>query len=202
MGVLRICREIDDPGSTGLNGAKSPARTVADGSVRGGSMSRPTQPIRIRPAEAGRLAVVMPEYNAGLVEQLRRITGRQWHADLRYWSVPARPAIVGKLLQIFHGYSVLLHPSLRKLAGPGWLLEAASRELRLHGYSIRTQRVYLQHLKSFLQYAGDTPEPAGDQLVRDYLLKMMENRGLSRSYHNQAVSAIQFLYVAQVGSCL
>jgi site-specific recombinase XerD len=136
----------------------------------------------------------MPEYNAGLVEQLRRITGRQWHADLRCWSVPARPGIVGELLQIFHGYSVLLHPSLRKLAGPGWLLEAASRELRLHGYSIRTQRVYLQHLKSFLQYTGDTPEPAGDQLVRDYLLKMMESRCLSRSYHNQAVSAIQFLY--------
>ncbi len=157
-------------------------------------MTRPTQPIRIRPAEDGRLAVIMPGFLAGPVGQLRKIPGRKWHPDQRYWSVPGGAEMISKLLGIFQDYSVLLHPALRKLAGPGWLLGAVQRELRLHGYSVRTQRSYLQHLKPFLKYTNDAPEPAGNQILRDYLLMRLESRGVSRAYYNQAISAIQFLF--------
>lgn len=171
-------------------------------------MPGPNRPIQIRPHDAGRLAVITPAFLAGPVAQLRLIPGRRWLADQRCWSVPSGPDIVPRLLEIFQEYDVLLHPTLHRLAGPGWLLDRINRELRLRGYSPRTQRVYLQHLKSFLkyadevQYAGDVQgggdvqgrPPAEDQLLRNYLLTRMAERGVSRAYHNQAISAIQFLY--------
>jgi site-specific recombinase XerD len=131
---------------------------------------------------------------AGPVGELREVDGRKWHPDKRYWSVPSHPEIVPRLLEIFQGHSVLLHPALRRFAGPGWLLDAVRRELRLHGYSARTQKAYLQHLRHFLEYTDDAPEPAGTQALRDYLLVKLEGRRVSRAYYNQAISAIQFLF--------
>jgi site-specific recombinase XerD len=101
---------------------------------------------------------------------------------------------VPRILDSFQGYSVLLHPTLRRFAGPDWLLESVRSELRLHGYSVRTQRSYLHHLKAFLDYTGDIPESAGGQTLHSYLLSRLESRGVSRSYYNQAISAIQFLF--------
>jgi site-specific recombinase XerD len=73
-------------------------------------------------------------------------------------------------------------------------METVRRELRLHGYSTSTQKVYLQHLKPFLEYTNDVPELAGREALRDYLTMRIEGDDFSRAYHNQAVSAIQFLY--------
>lgn len=210
----------------------------------------------------------MPRYLAGPVAQIRRVPGRRWHSDLRCWTVPGGPEIVPRLLEIFRGYTVLLHPALHRLVGPERLLDEVRRELRLHRYSLRTQRVYLQQIRSFLKYADDMRgrnwadatrdqsladdvqsrslandtrdqalanadrnqhAPDADwnqyvpyttrnqhaldatrdqivsdalrnqdvpeaQLLRNYLLARLEARGVSRSYHNQAISAIQFLY--------
>lgn len=63
----------------------------------------------------------------------------------------------------------------------------------IRGYARRTQKVYLGHIRRFLDGGGvgsrvDLAEP-----MRRYLLHIVERRRVGRGYHNQAVSALRFL---------
>lgn len=73
-------------------------------------------------------------------------------------------------------------------------LEKAKRELTLRGYTNKTKKNYLQHLKYFLNYTKKQPDTLTHIEGRDYLFHIVEQRGVSRSYHDQAVSAIKFYF--------
>jgi site-specific recombinase XerD len=73
------------------------------------------------------------------------------------------------------------------------LLETARQELRLRGYSARTRKAYLQHLRQYLDYAHQSASLPPAQAIRAYLLSRIRG-GISRANHDQAISAIQFLY--------
>ncbi|HET9982920.1 MAG TPA: tyrosine-type recombinase/integrase [Longimicrobiales bacterium] len=72
------------------------------------------------------------------------------------------------------------------------LLVRAEQELKLRGYSPRTRKSYLQHLRRFLRHAGPAPDAITADSIRDYLVGVAD-RGLSRAYHDQVASAIRFL---------
>jgi len=74
--------------------------------------------------------------------------------------------------------------------------------LLLHGYRPRTRKVYLGHVRRFLEWAGlgldalpEDPTP----LAERFLLELIEHRGVSRSYHNQVVSALRFTFEKVLG---
>ena len=67
-------------------------------------------------------------------------------------------------------------------------------ELRLRGYSRRTRKVYLGHARRFLRYLGTDEPRSPEDDARRFLLHLLEERQVSRSYVNQAVSAVKFLY--------
>lgn len=141
--------------------------------------------------EPGRLLIVLPGYMAGPINRIRRIPGRRWHPELRCWSIPHEPKAIHHLLDGLAEHQVSLHPSLYNEE----LLDKVRRELRLRGYSVRTGRAYLNQLKSFLIYTGNTPpEEVPPGVIREYIFTRLASRDVSRSYHDQAISAIHFLY--------
>jgi integrase/recombinase XerD len=78
---------------------------------------------------------------------------------------------------------------------PHWapLLERAREELLLAGYSPRTRKVYLGHIRRFLQWA-DRPEAAIDaSVMRRWILHRLDQEQISRSSHGQIVSALRIL---------
>jgi site-specific recombinase XerD len=93
----------------------------------------------------------------------------------------------------------VLDPGLQGAAGTPEVLEAARQELRLRGYSRRTRKAYLQHMRHYLDHVGGAPEKVAGDEVRRYLLHRLEEDGISRPYYNQALSAIQFLYQHVLG---
>ena len=76
----------------------------------------------------------------------------------------------------------------------GKLKEAMSKELRLRNYSSGTIKVYLQHIKEFVRFFRKSPSELGKDDVNRYLLYLTEERQVSASYRNQAVSALKFFY--------
>mgnify|MGYP001294409853 FL=1 len=87
------------------------------------------------------------------------------------------------------------------------IVAAAAAELRLRGYSPRTRKAYLDHIRRFVRFATEhgsavlsgTESPpsrnaiADPRLIREYLVRRLEEDRLSRAYHDQAVSALRFL---------
>ena len=73
-------------------------------------------------------------------------------------------------------------------------LEAMRDQLIIRGYSPSTRKVYLEHARWFLKAANRPPDELGVLDVRRYVRAALEERRLSHSYADQAVSAIKFLF--------
>jgi site-specific recombinase XerD len=72
----------------------------------------------------------------------------------------------------------------------------------LHGFSPKTRKCYLGHVRRLLGWTNGTlgADPASRACA--YLVDLVEDRKVSRSYHAQAVSAIRFLFDDVLGSPL
>lgn len=82
---------------------------------------------------------------------------------------------------------------------PANLVAATDEELRLRGYSPRTRKAYLKHIRAYLRRVGCAPETLGSDAIRAFLLDRIRQDGISRAYHDQAVSALKFLYRHVIG---
>ena len=138
---------------------------------------------------------------------VRALPGRRWHAAAKVWRVPD-PGRALSLIEAAFG-TARLHidrPGGGQSPGPERMdrdLPGGVREaLVLRGYSPKTRKVYLGHIRRFLDWAdtslADLPDdPTG--LAERYLIELVGGRGVSRSYHSQAVSALRFLFDVVLG---
>lgn len=67
--------------------------------------------------------------------------------------------------------------------------------MTLKGYSLHTQRTYLQHLQSFALHFGCCPSKLDDGHIKTYLHHLVAERELSKSTLNAAYSALKLLFV-------
>lgn len=98
--------------------------------------------VRIEPAEDGRLLVRFP-YSPESVAKIKTIPGREWHPELKAWSVPAGEGMAERLRELFAGQISIDVTSA--------VLKRAGEELRLGGYSPKTGRTYLHHCRRYLR---------------------------------------------------
>lgn len=82
------------------------------------------------------------------------------------------------------------------------LLEEVRLALTVRGFSPRTRKVYLGHLRRFLLWCGEgAPQLPRNPAERGqaYLMHLIDSRDVSKSYQNQVVSALRFLCEAVLG---
>jgi integrase/recombinase XerD len=156
---------------------------------------------------AGVLEVVFGRgFTAADVAKVKSIPGRRWRQDRRAWLLPDDADTLRRLEARFGARLV------RRAADPpsqdaaaDTLLERVREGLVLQGYSARTRKIYLGHLRRFLDWCRGTglaeSEALGDpaRSAEAYLLHLVERRHVSRSYHIQAVSALRFLWERVLG---
>jgi len=69
-------------------------------------------------------------------------------------------------------------------------------EMRLRNYSSKTIKSYLSCLRSFVEYLNHRhPREATNEVIRGYLVHLIEVRQLSAGTINQVFNALRFLYV-------
>lgn len=144
------------------------------------------------------------------LELIKALPGRYWSMEERVWVVPHPREALERITRAFG-------PERLDVRTDGYTAEAAAppphtppdplapvREgLVLRRYSPRTRKVYLGHVRRFLEWAGvtvqDLPEDP-TRLVQKYLVELVEVKRVSRSYHSQVVSALRFLLETVVGN--
>lgn len=67
-------------------------------------------------------------------------------------------------------------------------------ELQLRGITPRTQTAYLREIAKLEKYFKKSPEELGEEEVKEYLVHMLENRGLSSGTYKYYAAGIKFLY--------
>ena len=159
--------------------------------------------IQIRPETEDRLAVHLP-YSPELVAKIKTIPGRNWNPARKYWSVPGANGAVQKLLALFAGEKVELDPTLRAARPESTRQKSMSQdlqaialmteELKLRNYGAKTRKNYLGHVDRFIRFFGKDARSLDERQVREYLLHLIDEDGVSYSYINQCISALKFLY--------
>lgn len=75
------------------------------------------------------------------------------------------------------------------------LLDQVRTTARLRHLSLKTEKVYVQHIKRFILFHGKQhPRELCETHIRDYLSDLAINRNVSASTQNVALAALLFLY--------
>ncbi len=150
-----------------------------------------------------RKIVVSFSYNPRFVAKVKTIEGRSWHPDKKHWTFPYSENILKKILSAFNGEDVLLDSTLQSSfsqktdtqpPNQSQITEEVMKELKLRGYSQKTRKAYLHHIERYISYFVKDPKELDERHIREYMLHLINKGKVSRAYHDQAVSALKFLY--------
>lgn len=161
--------------------------------------------IQIAPAEAGRLKVILP-FHPDRIAKIKSVTGRRWHAEGQYWTVPRTTETVSLLLTLFTGEPVEVDPSLHPAmsldhrepppAAPRpELLERVRLAIRTKHYSHRIEKTYVGWIRRFLLFHRHRdPATMSEGNIGHFLSSLASDSRVSASTQNQALNAILFLF--------
>jgi integrase/recombinase XerD len=154
-----------------------------------------------------RLILSFP-YDKEIIDLVRAIPGRCWDPKKKYWHISVLAGSHDRLERYFKGKVNLVQlPDLedqddkesRQKVSPN-VPEEFLKTLVIKNYSENTIRTYKAMLGGFLDhYSGINPELITEEQIRDYLLYLIDERGVSLSYQNQAINAIKFYYEKVLG---
>ncbi len=149
-------------------------------------------------------------FDRDLVARVRTLPGRRWDPRRRIWRVPdtaeAREAVRRELgvvptapTSTESGGAAPGKPGGEGLDATtsGDLLQRFDEEMRLRGYAPRTRKAYLGHARRFLRDGRAGGDLASS--LREHVLARLRGDGVSRSYHNQLVSALRLFCVTVLG---
>jgi site-specific recombinase XerD len=138
---------------------------------------------------------------------VRALPGRKYDARRRVWTAPNGGAAVAALTVALGARGVEVAPGSEPAtdAAPGPSSEILHRvrdALTVRGYSPQTRKVYFGHLRRFLEWCGEGELQLPEDPAREgeaYILELIQQREISRSYQNQVVSALRFLCESVLG---
>jgi site-specific recombinase XerD len=157
------------------------------------------------------------EYDAELVALVRTLPGRRWDGKARIWRLPDSPAARAALDRTF-GIAPVAAPggsggdvdpgcgtgASRMRTAPAplpphavTLLSSFREEMRLRGYSPRTRKAYLGHVRRLL--VGSAPDADLIAHLRSHVLERLNSGSVSRAYHSQLVSALRLFSTTVLG---
>ncbi len=145
------------------------------------------------------------KYSEQNISKIKKISGRRWDAEHKLWLIPNTEKNINDLIflfgeeQISFGKLLLLHNvknnKLNKIKQEK-LDELLVKQLKLKGYSKRTITAYSGHLRRFFDF-HERHNYQGESIqknIENYILILLDDKDLSHSYVNQAISAIKFLF--------
>lgn len=169
--------------------------------------SGPVATVRALWAEDRIEIALHPGFTRAHLDAVRALPGREYDPERRIWTAPHARDAVTALTDAFGRSGVVVLPVVTTEAGAsadpqGSILGVVQTGLTLRGYSPRTRKVYLGHLRRFLTWCGEgTPRMPDDPggRAQAYILELMEGKQISKSYQNQLVSALRFMCESVLG---
>jgi len=152
-------------------------------------------------------------YNEALISVAKQL-GCQWSQSNKCWYIPNKENNLKKIFAAYKGKawvdatalyngrkpnekeqkpsSIKANRTKRPTLQHVELPQAYLAKLKSRRYSTATISTYTSLFKAFLQYfAPKPPEEITEQEIKAYLLKTVEERGLSDSTQNQIINSIQ-----------
>ena len=170
-------------------------------------VTEPVASIRVLRDEDRIEITLRPGFTPAELNVVRSLPGRRYDAGRRVWIAPGAQAAIAALTQALGAGCVSASAGLDPATGGAPepskdILDRVRDGLTVRGYSPRTRKVYLGHLRRFLTWCGGgTPRIPEDPAGRGqaYILELIKRQRISKSYQNQVVSALRFMCESVLG---
>lgn len=144
-------------------------------------------------------------YSEDLVNKMRLIPNARWTKEERVWKFPYTDEAINLFKQVFENDELIIDEQLEHyfVISPSehvvnsWIKESQDslkQQLRLKGYSSKTIKAYLGHIRRLIDYQGKDLKDLTNNEIKRYILYLIDGCNHSHSYVNQAISAINFYY--------
>jgi len=158
------------------------------------------------PVGSERLLVYFP-YHPDNVQRIKTIPQRRWHPREKAWSIPYNKPSLALLQRLFgQGSVTAFAPAEQRpttIARQRWthlsdaeqaFIAFVEDEMKLRGYSPKTRKSYRNHLLRFMRFSSRPLIERCESDIRSYILSLIEEKHISKSYQDQVISSIKFLY--------
>jgi len=128
-------------------------------------------------------------YSTTRVRKIKRLNNRFWDSKNKVWIVPYSKENLVKIKNLFTKDKIIVADEIEN----EFLIDDMKDELKLKGYSKKTEKVYLSHIRKFSRFLNKKLLVVKESDVKKYLVCLLEKEEVSHSFANQAVSAIKFM---------
>ncbi len=142
------------------------------------------------------------DYDREIISKIKTIIGREWDSENKRWIVPDNAESIKRITELFNlsditDYTGLIPYNSDDIYIRRWtkqILLMLCDKLRMKGYSSKTIKAYVGHIRRFIIFSKRHPLSLSSNDIERYLLNLLDSRECSHSYTSQAVSAVKFLF--------
>ncbi|SET76117.1 Site-specific recombinase XerD [Natronincola peptidivorans] len=158
--------------------------------------------IKVFEVDKEKLAVTF-SYNSKIVEKIKKIDGRIWDQEQKRWVIPNNSVSINQLAKLFEKEGIIWADEINYPSGhdaysldsdENQLLTEMGKIITLKGYSLKTRKAYLGHVKRFIEFIKKPPYQLEKEDISKYMLFLLEEQESSHAYANQALSSLKILY--------
>jgi Site-specific recombinase XerD len=146
----------------------------------------------VRVSKSGNELTINFTYSPERISKIKTIKGYKWKPEKKEWAVPLSDNNINILRNLFKNEQ--LNFTFINSTVDERIIMQVDEQLKLKGYSFKTRKSYLNHIRRFSSFIDKNLELIEDQQIRKYILFLIDDQKSSHSYINQAISAIKFLY--------
>lgn len=125
-------------------------------------------------------------YSQEKLNKIRSFKVRKWDERLKCWIIPYSEENLIRLKELFNEENHELANYI--------LINKYEKELKLRGYSHKTRKNYIGHIRRIISYFNKDISLLTTDEIKSYLFDVLDTQDKSLTYASQAISAIKFLY--------
>lgn len=136
--------------------------------------------------------IIKFDYSFERISKIKSIKGYRWDINKKVWILPFSEENVNSLKLLFNTERCTIN--FEDNTQNDKLYKSMKDELTLKGYSHKTLKSYLNHIKVFSSFIDKEMSTVKPEDIRRYIIHLLEEQQVSHSYASQAISAIKFLF--------
>ena len=146
--------------------------------------------------DAGNELKVTFPYSIDSIAKIKKLNGYRWEPKEKAWYILNCKENVRDLEVFFHAEGINTF-GMKPIVNPlnPTIYSQMKDELILKGYSYKTVKSYLGHIRRFEEYLNKPFSDLSTADIKSYLYYLVHDKETSHSFANQAISAIKFLWV-------
>lgn len=133
-------------------------------------------------------------FNQELYRRIKNCHGTVWDKESKLWIVKKEESTINTIRQLLSSFGIITMKQSHNEPYFASDLKKLVNELRIQGYSNKTIKAYVGHLRRFMEHNSEY-STYNETLIKRYILHLKEQINCSHSYISQLIASLKFYYI-------